>query len=304
METSIAQATTRSGSGTAFSTATTIAPDRAGTTTTPPPQQHPTDDPAATLDIRSLTYLSQLDDHILCPICKTPFLNPITTPCRHTFCADCLATALAATDAPPTCPIDRGPLRPEDTRPAPIVVANLVDGLLVACPNAGKGCMVGCARYLVEGHLREECGYVEVACPGEGCKERVLRKDLRERCLHGIVECEFCLDRVREMDLKVSRSGGMAVNVYRDFMLTALLRVTGNAVLGFQIHVRIALRSFHGQTYHHIFPNVLRSSYNVLLPATAARSSVHEKNSPTTPMNAPLHSLPQYCNHTKSSSQH
>lgn len=89
------------------------------------------------------------------------------------------------------------------------MIANIVNELVVLCPNAKRGCPVSVARYLVEGHLREECGFVEVGCRGEGCEERTLRRDVEGECVHRKVACEHCDERVRKMDLEVGRSSGL-----------------------------------------------------------------------------------------------
>ncbi|KAM9425137.1 E3 ubiquitin-protein ligase TRIM39-like isoform 2-T2 [Pholidichthys leucotaenia] len=43
-----------------------------------------------------------LEEHITCCICKEVFENPVTTPCGHSFCAECLQTVLQLS---PSCPL-------------------------------------------------------------------------------------------------------------------------------------------------------------------------------------------------------
>ena len=126
-------------------------------------------------------------------------MSPETTKCRHTFCADCIAGALENSD---TCPVDRNPLGPGDVTAAPIMIANLVNDLEVRCPNSTLGCISTLPRALVKGHLKEECGFVTVDCPG--CDERISRRDRREEgCMHAEVECEHCTATIRQLEKEV-----------------------------------------------------------------------------------------------------
>ncbi|RPA72430.1 hypothetical protein BJ508DRAFT_419471 [Ascobolus immersus RN42] len=165
------------------------------TSTTTPDKPTPTH-----LDLRTLRYVSPPDDNLCCPICHSPFLDPIQTRCRHTFCSDCIAEALKNSE---TCPIDRKPITDEGLSPAPILIANMVNDLVVYCPNAENGCTETVPRHLVEGHVRETCGWVQVECGVGGCKEMVRRNETSMECLHRLVKCEFCLEEVRRMDLDI-----------------------------------------------------------------------------------------------------
>lgn len=81
------------------------------------------------------------------------------------------------------------------------MVASLVNDLVVLCPNAELGCPTTCPRYLLGGHLREDCEFVAVEC--SGCEDVVLRRDAREECLHQVVECVYCGDGFRKLDMEV-----------------------------------------------------------------------------------------------------
>jgi hypothetical protein len=152
----------------------------------------------SSLDLRTLTYLAQVDDNLCCPICRSPLIDPETTKCRHTFCADCIAGALQISQ---TCPVDRSPLGPRDVTAAPIMIANIVNDLSVLCPNGGLGCAVTQPRSLVKSHLKDDCGFVTVECPG--CEEKILRRDLQDECMHTEVECSHCLAMIRQLEIQV-----------------------------------------------------------------------------------------------------
>ena len=150
------------------------------------------------VDFHSLNYVSTVDNNLCCPVCRSPLIEPVYTSCRHTFCSTCINKALEHSE---TCPIDRTPLTQQDVQPAPIMIANIVNELVVFCPNSDAGCTFTCARYLIEGHLSHDCGYVWVNC--RGCEDKVMRKDVEKDCLHQQVECSGCFEHLRKIDLEV-----------------------------------------------------------------------------------------------------
>lgn len=158
-------------------------------------------------DLRALTYLTHVDDNLCCPICHSPLVDPTTTKCRHTFCSDCIADALEISS---TCPVDRTPLELQDITMAPVVIANLVNDLVVLCPNSNLGCTSTQPRSFVGGHLKDECRFVTVDCVG--CNERILRRDVHEECMHQEIVCTHCSVTLRKLDLEVSRHMDAFIN--------------------------------------------------------------------------------------------
>ncbi|KAF9520296.1 hypothetical protein BS47DRAFT_1287241 [Hydnum rufescens UP504] len=105
-----------------------------------------------------------------------PFTTPTaTTTCTHTFCKDCITKALAFHAE---CPVDRSPLALTDLQPATTIVRNLVDELIVQCPNAPFGCQQTCQRQLLGSHLAHECLHVSTHCCEEDCDATLLRRDI------------------------------------------------------------------------------------------------------------------------------
>ena len=51
------------------------------------------------------------DDTLLCSICTSLLVEPVTTPCGHNFCQGHLASWIASQGAAPTCPLDRSPIQ-------------------------------------------------------------------------------------------------------------------------------------------------------------------------------------------------
>lgn len=162
----------------------------------------------AAFDIRALSYLTHVDENLCCPICHSPLIDPITTKCRHTFCSDCIIDALKVSKS---CPVDRSPLESEDITMAPVVLANLVDDLTVFCPNSELGCTTSLPRGSVKRHLKDDCDYISVQCPGPDCQQNILRKDVSgEECVHMNELCPYCSSIVRRLDTKVSFQSMMA----------------------------------------------------------------------------------------------
>lgn len=116
-------------------------------------------------DLRNALYVDY-PVHLTCPVCRQPFIRPMTTICGHTFCFECIAECIDLTEH---CPLDRTPLMKDnvnDIFPTPLIVANMVDELQVTCLNHERGCEWIGQRWLLEHHVTSECGYTGVHCRG------------------------------------------------------------------------------------------------------------------------------------------
>ncbi|TBU29514.1 hypothetical protein BD311DRAFT_263620 [Dichomitus squalens] len=126
----------------------------------------------------SLTYVDNPNANLVCCICRSPFVEPCTTrTCCHTFCYECISQAIAINRQ---CPIDRTPLSVHDLTPADPVIRNLVDELIVRCPQEPLGCPYTCQRLLLPIHVKDVCQFIEVPCPEARCSSRILRRDVKE----------------------------------------------------------------------------------------------------------------------------
>ncbi|KAM9319304.1 ligand of Numb protein X 2 [Gastrophryne carolinensis] len=98
-------------------------------------------------------YLNEVDDDLVCHICLQPLLQPLDTPCGHTFCYKCLRNFLQEKDF---CPLDRKRLHFKLCRKSSILVHKLLDKLVVSCPFSGA-CKDTMQRCDVEAHLKNRC---------------------------------------------------------------------------------------------------------------------------------------------------
>ncbi|KAF8543512.1 hypothetical protein BDD12DRAFT_726048 [Trichophaea hybrida] len=80
------------------------------------------------------------------------------------------------------------------------MITNIVNDLAVLCPNRELGCTATLPRSLVSGHLKDDCRFVTVDCPG--CEEKILRSDLQDECMHNEVECSYCLAMIRRLEMQ------------------------------------------------------------------------------------------------------
>lgn len=178
-------------------------------------------------DIRGITYKS-LTDHLNCPICQQPFINPLTTICGHTFCKECIyecfrmakrnsrnsVTSLnnnTTEDMTGNCPLDRTPLDAaniNDLFPTPLIVTNLIDELKVYCLNKERGCEWVGTRWELEHHVTDSCCYTGIRCngiraDGTTCQitiERRFEDKNSTECVHKIFECEFCNQKLTKIN--------------------------------------------------------------------------------------------------------
>lgn len=200
-------------------------------------------------DLRNIKYNTSTE-HLSCPICQQPFLEPLTTICGHTFCKSCIYECFKAfnhnrnDDLKGSCPLDRTPLDPSnvnDLFPTPLLVTNLIDDLQVSCLNHERGCeWTGC-RWELEHHVISDCGYTGVHCNGKRnisneikdesaanndtgdndndndniCTimiERRFLSDTDNECVHKIFPCEFCNTDVTKISQELHLSNECIYN--------------------------------------------------------------------------------------------
>ncbi|XP_046505818.1 E3 ubiquitin-protein ligase LNX isoform X2 [Equus quagga] len=118
------------------------------------------------------TYTKDVDDDLICHICLQALLNPLDTPCGHTYCTLCLTNFLVEKDF---CPVDRKPLVLQHCRRSNILVHKLLNKLLVTCPFV-EHCTEVVQRCDLEHHFETSC---------KGASHYGLTKDRKRRSQDG-----------------------------------------------------------------------------------------------------------------------
>ncbi|XP_066892180.1 E3 ubiquitin-protein ligase LNX isoform X2 [Kogia breviceps] len=123
------------------------------------------------------TYTEEVDDDLICHICLQALLDPLDTPCGHTYCTLCLTNFLVEKDF---CPVDRKPVILQHCKKSSILVNKLLNKLLVTCPFT-EHCTQVLQRCDLDHHFKMSCKgashygltkdrkrHSQVGCP-DGC---------------------------------------------------------------------------------------------------------------------------------------
>ncbi|KAI5458136.1 ubiquitin elongating factor core-domain-containing protein [Mariannaea sp. PMI_226] len=152
-------------------------------------------------DMYSLTYLDDPDVNLLCPICHDPLVDPVTTPCDHTFCYRCLRQSIFSSPSGSACPIDREYLAWPQCFSAARLVRTQLNNLRVKCPYHGRGCKEELWREVVELHATTECRFRDFTCPGTDCDKRLRSKPTTDDCPHQQIDCPRCHATIEAPDI-------------------------------------------------------------------------------------------------------
>ena len=169
---------------------------------------------------------TSISEWLKCAICLNPFLDPLQAAnCEHIFCGKCILKHLdsytSESGCGAHCPSCRSMLSAKQLKPAPSLIRNMVDSLLVKCPHAKRGCSHTCERSLMDMHAKRDCGWAWIGeYEGEGngrgrceCGKRVLRRDWQahldgDECSVQRVQCPYaqgetgCHQLLKESELE------------------------------------------------------------------------------------------------------
>ncbi|NXY50367.1 LNX2 protein, partial [Ceuthmochares aereus] len=105
------------------------------------------------LDNHLYNFQDDVDDELICHICLQPLLQPMDTPCGHTYCFKCLENFMQEYNF---CPMDRKKLSFQQCHKSSLLVRNLLDKLIVFCPFKAE-CQQKMQRCELEAHLQNRC---------------------------------------------------------------------------------------------------------------------------------------------------
>ncbi|KAF1814314.1 hypothetical protein P152DRAFT_375271, partial [Eremomyces bilateralis CBS 781.70] len=153
-----------------------------------------------------LEYVSPVDSNLICAICQCPFNQPMQLVCDHTFCNDCLKQCFKNQEGTTRiCPACRGPIEilnfKSKTRKSPRYVIQMLDDLLVRCPNSKAGCESHVKRGEIEDHVDKYCDYSVLECSDDECTQGIWRKYSEQGCLHFMTMCEDCGESMMQKDI-------------------------------------------------------------------------------------------------------
>ncbi|XP_005105312.2 E3 ubiquitin-protein ligase NRDP1 [Aplysia californica] len=124
-------------------------------------------------------FVSQVNDGLLCSICRDVLEEPLQAPCEHAFCRACIQGWLVNEC---TCPEDRQPLFLSDLRPLFRYMRNDLDRLQLHCQYFTEGCLTVCTMESLRSH-ETACDHATVTCPFEDCALSMTRRELEEHVL-------------------------------------------------------------------------------------------------------------------------
>ncbi|CAF2018622.1 unnamed protein product, partial [Rotaria magnacalcarata] len=107
-------------------------------------------------------YLNEtsIDELLLCPLCKSPFVDPMSSPCQHTVCCQCIKKWLKKSS---TCPICRKSLVENDLKPVTErILLQMLHRLKVKCTECGQ---TDLERGNFNDHIEKACTNSTVECP-------------------------------------------------------------------------------------------------------------------------------------------
>mgnify|MGYP001793854365 CR=1 FL=1 len=129
-------------------------------------------------------FVGRVNEGLLCSICRDVLEDPLQARCEHAFCSSCIYGWLTHYK---TCPEDRMALWPSDLKPIFRYMKNDLDKLRIKCDNEPRGCKEVVSLDSLARHVKEECGYIAIACPNFGCSEKMNRCELEAHLL----TCDF-----------------------------------------------------------------------------------------------------------------
>lgn len=155
----------------------------------------------AVFDFYALDYVTEPDSNLCCPICHDVLVDPITTPCDHTFCYRCIRRSMVSSPSGAACPIDREALSWSECFTTARLIRTQLNSLLVRCPFTDRGCTMELRREVAEKHSKDECRFREFYCPDKDCTKKLPSKPKDETCRHHEISCSLCSSKMEATEV-------------------------------------------------------------------------------------------------------
>ncbi|UJR11677.1 hypothetical protein I4U23_015858 [Adineta vaga] len=101
---------------------------------------------------------TMIDEGLKCHLCKNPFIDPVSTPCQHAFCRQCINSKLLDE---PSCPECHQSLSSTSLFPMVLFVCKMLDNLSVKCVGCGQ---TGIKRSQFDDHIEQTCPKTLISC--------------------------------------------------------------------------------------------------------------------------------------------
>ncbi|XP_077797915.1 TNF receptor-associated factor 3 isoform X6 [Macaca mulatta] len=142
-------------------------------------------------------FVKTVEDKYKCEKCRLVLCSPKQTECGHRFCESCMAALLSSSS--PKCTACQESVVKDKVFKDNCCKREIL-ALQIYCRNESRGC----AEQLTLGHLlvhlKNDCHFEELPCVRADCKEKVLRKDLRDHvekaCKYREATCSHCKSQV------------------------------------------------------------------------------------------------------------
>uniref|UniRef100_A0A8C0S5H2 TNF receptor-associated factor n=2 Tax=Canis lupus familiaris TaxID=9615 RepID=A0A8C0S5H2_CANLF len=150
-------------------------------------------------------FVKTVEDKYKCEKCRLVLCNPKQTECGHRFCETCMAAVLSSSS--PKCTACQESIIKDKVFKDNCCKREIL-ALQIYCRNEGGGCTEQLTLGHLLVHLKNDCQFEELSCVRADCKEKVLRRDLRDHvekaCKYREATCPHCKSQVPMITLQVS----------------------------------------------------------------------------------------------------
>ncbi|KAJ6249154.1 rich repeat and nacht domain-containing protein [Anaeramoeba flamelloides] len=145
---------------------------------------------------------NNIEQSLICSVCKQPFQDPIDSCCKHTFCKLCFQELIHDNK---DCPICQQPFSDKQYQTSinSEIINQKISYLDVQCPNYTNGCKSHLKLIDLTKHV-ENCRSREIKCP-YGCDEKIIFNEKYEHvktCAKTQDQCPFCQSTIEKAQQK------------------------------------------------------------------------------------------------------